>query len=128
MSNIYNECCYECKYRDISSADIRVGDYWGPRYIDNEEGVSMIIPITENGTKYFEYLNQNNIITSTETSMEDYYQYQQTTNIRIPLEYDSIIQELKNPNISLKSIDRKYNLKRRRINSIRKKIYKIWRR
>ena len=27
VGNVYNDCCYECKYRDSSMADIRVGDY-----------------------------------------------------------------------------------------------------
>lgn len=126
MSNIYNECCYECKYRDVSPADIRVGDYWGPRYKNNEEGTSMIIPITEYGKNYLKYLEDESIINDTVTTMKDYYSYQQIKNQRIPLEYNLIINDLKNPNISLKEIDKKYNSKKRKRNKLRKIIYKFW--
>lgn len=128
MSNIYGEFCYECKYRDTSLADIRVGDYWGPRYLDNKVGISMIVPITEKGNDYFNGMNENGNFVIEKTSMEDYYLYQQTKNIRIPLEYNSIINDLKDPNQSLKTLDKKYNLKKRRINNMRKLVYRIWRR
>ena len=46
------ESCYDCKFRaGLSCADIRLGDYWGKRYIDNEEGVSSAIAFTEDGMK-----------------------------------------------------------------------------
>ena len=49
------ESCYDCKFRaGLSSADIRLGDYWGKRYIDNEEGVSSVIVFTDRGTQLLE--------------------------------------------------------------------------
>jgi len=46
-----NHCCYKaCKYKRLSSAaDIRIGDFWGKTYADNNEGVSTAIAFTERG-------------------------------------------------------------------------------
>lgn len=43
--------CYEkCKFKGIkSSADIRIGDLWGKKYAQNEDGVSGIVGLTEKG-------------------------------------------------------------------------------
>ncbi len=128
MSNVYNECCYECKYRDKSVADLRVGDYWGPRYIKNKTGVSMIIPMTTKGNECLTLLEKQKIIYLEETDIDDYFKYQQTKNIRIPLEYDEIISELKNPTTTLNQIDKKYNSKSRNIKKLRKYYYKVKRR
>jgi coenzyme F420-reducing hydrogenase beta subunit len=46
-----NEACYSaCKYKYLtSSADIRVGDLWGKKYDNNEDGVNGVITFTEKG-------------------------------------------------------------------------------
>ena len=38
--NVYIESCYECEYRNASAADIRIGDFWGPKFADNQKGVT----------------------------------------------------------------------------------------
>jgi len=45
------KACYDrCDYRsDNSAADIRIGDLWGKKYQDNEEGVSALITFTPKG-------------------------------------------------------------------------------
>ena len=44
------EACYRCDYKyDKSAADIRIGDLWGKKYRDNEEGVSALIALTPKG-------------------------------------------------------------------------------
>jgi len=45
------KACYtHCKYKgDKSSADIRVGDLWGIKYKDNDNGVNGLLVITEKG-------------------------------------------------------------------------------
>lgn len=43
-------CVKNCKYKyDKSSADIRIGDFWGKTYSQNEDGVSAIVAYTEIG-------------------------------------------------------------------------------
>lgn len=45
-------CIKNCKYKwKASSADIRIGDLWGPTYQKEEKGVSALITFTEKGEK-----------------------------------------------------------------------------
>lgn len=51
-----NDCCLgkacysHCKYKyDHSAADIRIGDLWGSKYQENEDGVSAVVIFTERG-------------------------------------------------------------------------------
>lgn len=111
VGNIYNKCCYECKYRKSSCADIRVGDYWGPKFKNNLVGMSMIIPLTELGERTIEELVNEKIIDLNQENIKDYFRYQQSENIRINLNYEEIMDDLKNNSISLLEIDKKYNKK-----------------
>lgn len=54
-----NPACFkDCKYKyDQSSADIRIGDFWGNTYKDNEDGVSAAIAFTSIGRKVLEETN-----------------------------------------------------------------------
>jgi coenzyme F420-reducing hydrogenase beta subunit len=46
------EHCYSCKWRkQLSMSDIRLGDYWGERYADDEYGVSAVIILSECGNQ-----------------------------------------------------------------------------
>lgn len=49
--------CYTCKFRNSSAADIRLGDYWGKRYENSEEGFSMVLLQTEVGKEFFDNLD-----------------------------------------------------------------------
>lgn len=45
-----NEACYECKVRKtFAYTDIRLGDFWGPTYDEDTEGVSAVIAATKRG-------------------------------------------------------------------------------
>lgn len=48
------ESCFDCPYREHSGADLRLGDYWGPRFQDDREGVSMVVAVTEAGQRALE--------------------------------------------------------------------------
>ena len=39
----FDKSCYDCKYRTKTSADIRIGDFWGEKFKNNQKGVSMVI-------------------------------------------------------------------------------------
>lgn len=47
----FNKACYsKCKFKyHNSSADVRVGDFWGNTYKDEEAGVSSVVAFTEKG-------------------------------------------------------------------------------
>lgn len=48
-----NECCVkECKYKQQkSAADIRIGDLWGYKYINNQKGVNSLVAFTHKGSE-----------------------------------------------------------------------------
>ena len=49
-NNCLNSSCYECSHKALkSSADIRVGDFWGKKYANNDKGVSSCLALTEKG-------------------------------------------------------------------------------
>jgi len=51
-------CYFKCKFKyDHSSADIRIGDFWGKTYKDDERGVSGAIAFTQRGTEILESTN-----------------------------------------------------------------------
>ena len=57
------QCEENCKYKYAkSSADIRIGDLWGPTYKDNEEGVSALISFTEKGLQVINKLKNVELI------------------------------------------------------------------
>lgn len=125
LSNTLNSSCYECNYREKSVADIKVGDYWGPKFKANKAGMSMVIPVTSRGMLYLEDLRKKNLLHIQKEEIEDYFKYQQIANMREPLEYRNIIADLKNETFSLKSVDRKYNTSANRIKKLRRFYYKL---
>ena len=51
-------CQKDCKYKyDKSSADIRIGDFWGKTYLADEEGVSAVAVFTKKGEDIIQKLN-----------------------------------------------------------------------
>lgn len=51
-------CQKNCKYKyDKSSADIRIGDFWGATYANDEEGVSSVIAFTNKGNEVLSQLD-----------------------------------------------------------------------
>lgn len=51
--------CYEaCKFKGLrSAADIRIGDLWGSKYIENEEGVNGVVGLTRKGIALLEEMD-----------------------------------------------------------------------
>ena len=50
-----NEACHNCKLRlDYCASDIRLADFWGPKYAANNDGVSLVIVNTEKGESVWE--------------------------------------------------------------------------
>lgn len=51
-------CYNHCKYKGMSSsADIRIGDFWGKTYEKDEKGISAVVAFTEKGKKALHQLN-----------------------------------------------------------------------
>lgn len=52
------QCYKNCRFKyNRSSADIRIGDFWGDTYKDDEKGVSTLIAFTQKGQDLVESLN-----------------------------------------------------------------------
>lgn len=47
---MFSKACYDCKARqNLGNADLRIGDFWGKRFLTNREGVSCILAFNEKG-------------------------------------------------------------------------------
>ena len=106
--NCYMPSCYECLWRTKSAADIRIGDYWGPRFSGNDKGVSMAIAMTEKGKSLLSRVAGERAADFMEQDIEDYFANQQIINHDRPLLHDRIIAELKDPATSLEVLAKRY--------------------
>ena len=101
-----NTACFDnCKYKQLSSsADMRIGDFWGEKYAKNEDGVSSLIVYTE---KAMSLIDGSNIEVE-DCLMSDILSVQMEKCPNRPNNYAKIISSLQNPNKSIKMIDYKY--------------------
>lgn len=54
---LLSDACYECQVRrENTSADLRIGDYWGTRFQNYTDGVSAVFACTSQGEKAIEEL------------------------------------------------------------------------
>lgn len=61
--NTLNKACYKCKVRSsIAYTDIRLGDFWGYQYDDNNKGVSAVVIASNRGDKIFNNIKEKFII------------------------------------------------------------------
>ena len=104
----YMESCYDCRWRDKSQADIRIGDYWGSKFKDDKTGVSMIVSFNETGDLMLKELEKANCGILKEEPIDDYL-VQQTFNFPKPVFYNRLINDLKNKKISVKTIVENYS-------------------
>ncbi len=100
--------CYECNYRTTSAADVRIGDYWGPRFKTNKDGISMVIAITQTGENLLQELLRSGRIVLQQMDFDDYQKFQNILNPIKPIFYEELLQDLRNDQISLNAIFDKY--------------------
>lgn len=104
------ESCYECRWRSDSEADIRLGDYWGPRFEEDKTGVSMMVCFTENGRRAAMDAAFAGGTIAENQPIEDYLKYQQSNNIPKPVFYDTLMLELKSKDKKLESFVDRYTV------------------
>lgn len=103
-----NETCYNCKFRlTKSSADIRLGDFWGNKFINNEHGVSGIITFTKKGDEIINSLNKNCYVTREDLKIV--LEGQMRGNSKKPRRFKKIMMDLRNDK-SLKSVYLRFGL------------------
>lgn len=72
--HILNDACYDCMLRStLEYTDIRMGDFWGHKFLDNQRGVSAISIATEKGKEVFGKLKS---ITCSQCSYDEFLPYQ----------------------------------------------------
>lgn len=100
--------CSECPYRQKSSADLRIGDFWGARFRNDKKGVSMIIAINGRGKELVELLQNNNLCDISEFPLEEYWKIQAPSNHNPSLAREQIIEELKENKMPINKLRKEY--------------------
>lgn len=97
-----NQACFKkCKFKyGNSSADIRIGDFWGSKYEFNDAGVCSAIAFTDKG---------DNVLKNAKLELHEYTfdvvaEGQMKRNPLVPWHYKRTMCSLKNDNIKLSSI------------------------
>lgn len=86
-------CQKNCKYKyNRSSADIRIGDFWGSTYAKDEDGVSSVIAFTNKGNEILKQLD----CTFESHPFEVVTEGQMKTNAGRALVHKAILKTLKN--------------------------------
>ena len=108
--NCYMQTCYECKWRDCTTADLRIGDYWGVRYEYDDTGVSMVASANERGLTIIKQMENEELGRIKKCPITDYTQCQQMVNFHEPLFYNELMRRLADENTDLSLIVDKYSL------------------
>ncbi len=103
----YSKACYECRWRNCSAADIRIGDYWGKHFSGNSTGVSMLLSLTEKGDGFVQRICPVNSLHFKKEDLKEYY-VQQTENFPEPVFYDDLLNDLKDDSAKIQHICEKY--------------------
>ena len=99
-----NEACYRCKLRlDYCASDIRIADFWGPKYAANSDGVSLVIVNTNKGEKAWEDIKDK--LTIEKCTFEDLELSQPTRYLSVNPKRSTTLDELKGD----KSLDKIYD-------------------
>lgn len=123
----YCDACYECRWREKSSADLRLGDFWGGKFRKDKLGVSMVIPNSIKGEEIVTMLkNYEEKKIFLEQDISDYYRSQQVYNLKKPLHYEEIIDGLQKEDCNLEKIVKKYADPVCRKNSFYDKVLRIY--
>lgn len=101
----YMYTCYECQFREKTSADIRIGDFWGEQYKMDKTGVSLVVANTEKGSKVVRsILNVN----TKEHPVKEYWNSQYVDNPQKPIFYIKALTDMADSSISMNELKNRY--------------------
>lgn len=120
----YAGCCYECPWRSKSAADVRLGDYWGPRFKNDRSGVSMLLALTERGFEVVQDLADSGEVLK--QPLEDYMLYQQIENIQKPIFRDEVLKKLAQPDLDIMVVCEEFAEPVARRRDVWQKVEPIW--
>lgn len=122
----FSHSCYECPWRDKSAADIRIGDYWGKRFENDEKGVSEVIVMSEKGKSIIDAISKEGSAEIMKQDVSDYFKFQQTINSREPVFWNAYIHSMADTNTRMDSILKKYVYPFARRKKLRQSASKIY--
>lgn len=110
MQSCAMESCYECNFRVSSKADIRLGDFGGKQYTqeDLQYGLSMVVTFTNQAQNVLSDLEQKGKILLIEHPIKDYYTGQGSINPIIPVYYNDLLEDLGRQSEELGKLIRKH--------------------
>lgn len=108
-----NKACYkDCKYKgDNSAADIRVGDLWGERYKDDEDGVSGIITFDAIGERVLHSADVTTIQHDLATVMEGQHKCPPAVDYALR---EEVMRLLRNEKLSMSAVNRRFSIIKRK--------------
>lgn len=96
---VLNDGCHECQLRGtLEYTDIRMGDFWGKKYLNNTRGVSGVSIVTERAKAVFEKIKAEDV-TVAECKYDEFLPYQSWGKAHhpIPKAREAILASLKDP-------------------------------
>jgi len=103
-----NKACYNCLFRyDFVYSDIRLGDFWGEKYKIYDDGVGLVVLLTDKGGKAWDKIKSS--FRFEECEAKDIFNSQKINKIKLPDKYHEIIGSLAN-NEPLEEINSKYGI------------------
>ena len=106
---VLNDACADCKLRStMEYTDIRLGDFWGKRFLSDRKGVSAVAVTTERGKQLFDAIKDQ--FTTGESSMEEVLVKQSYGKVypTNPTLRKVLLDALRDESISLKEIEKLY--------------------
>jgi len=93
----YMEACYNCEFRtDVISSDIRLGDFWGPKYKGWDDGVELVTLMSERGKLAWD--DVKDYFTYKKCDTKDLYESQgsgaMNTQVEKPDNYEQVLAAL----------------------------------
>lgn len=87
--------CYSCRLRkDAIYSDIRLGDFWGEKFYNNDKGVSLVTILNNRGNTAWEEVSDYFDVQVCESS--DIDNSQRFNKYPLPMEYSELLSELGN--------------------------------
>ena len=102
------QSCHDCPYRERSAADLRLGDYWGPRFDKEKEMHSMVIANTPAGRDVLLRLESLGRCRKQEYPLEEYWLVHNPYNSMAPEERETILRQLKDSPKTLHELRKQY--------------------
>lgn len=121
----FSHACYECPWRDKSAANVRIGDYWGDKFQNDEIGVSEVIIMDEVGQRLLSRIIESETADIKLQDVHDYQLFQQTVNGREPVFWKHYICAMNQNNLEMKKIIKTYVIPFARRKKIRRRAKKI---